>query len=55
MKAHIENESTLWKWTHILKPSKLKEKDIYVLTLVLPALGKISVIWPHPVEIGIKG
>ena len=58
MKAHFENESAFWKWKRILNLSKLKETDISFLTLLLPELGRMSlymsVIWQHPVGIGLK-
>ena len=42
MKSHFENERAFWKWKRILKLSKLKKTDISVLTLLLPALGRMS-------------
>ena len=58
MKAHFENESAFWKWKRILNLSKLKETDISFLTLLLPEPGRMSlymsVIWQHPVGIGLK-
>jgi hypothetical protein len=58
MNAHFENERAFWKWKRILKLSKLKKTDISVLTLFLPALGRItlymSVTWQYPVGIGLK-
>ena len=61
MKAHFENESAFWKAhfeKRILNLSKLKETDISFLTLLLPEPGRMSlymsVIWQHPVGIGLK-